>query len=365
MKKLLWFFAGAMISLIILYLSYTPYLSSARDTVVTAPRSDEEAHFIDVYKHTNEGVAFITTVSLTSDPFDIFNESQPREGTGSGAVIDAKRGLILTNLHVVGEDAAKIEVTLADGKNYKAKLIGADPDADIAVLQVQASPSALTEIPLGDSSALQVGQRVLAIGNPFGLNRTLTTGIISSLDRDVKAQNGNILRGAIQTDASINPGNSGGPLLDTAGQLVGINSAILSPSGGSAGIGFAIPVNQIKRILPELISTGHVRRPKVGWMLVDTNQGPLVLRIKEGGPADQAGISAAEHQVQQAFLQGYVRDYRQADLILEINGEPIKNKDQVDEIISKVPQGKSLTLTLRRGGIEGEERKIKLTPLYE
>jgi S1-C subfamily serine protease len=171
------------------------------------------------------------------------------------------------------------------------------------------------------------------------------------------------MRGLIQTDASINPGNSGGPLLDMAGRLIGINSAILSQSGDSAGIGFAVPINQVKRVLPELIATGKVLRPRFGWMLVDTTQGPMVRRIAPGGPADLAGIQPIERMVQDVFLQGYVRDYDRADLIYKVNGERVTSRDEVEDLIARAPSGKDLKLTLRRGGIDGREREVTVKPV--
>ncbi len=206
----------------------------ARDSVERASRSGEEQRTIDVYRQVNEAVVFVTTITLEYDPFEFLMEYQPREGTGSGVIVDARRGIILTNNHVIG-NAHRIEVTLADGKNYKASLVGTDPETDIGVIQIVDPPPSLTAVTFGDSSNVEIGQRVLAIGNPFGLSRTLTQGIVSSLDRTVKSPSGSILRGLIQTDAAINPGNSGGPLLDSDGRLVGINTAILSQSGDSAG----------------------------------------------------------------------------------------------------------------------------------
>lgn len=327
-----------------------------------APRSEEENEIIRVYKSTNEAVVFITTITLTVDPSDFFFEVHPREGTGSGIIVDAEKGIILTNLHVI-QDAHRIEISLANGVTYKARLVGFDEETDLAVLQLHEPPKGLVSIRFADSSKLEVGQRVLAIGNPFGLNRTLTTGIISSLDRTVKNPKGTAMRGLIQTDASINPGNSGGPLLDMAGRLIGINSAILSQSGDSAGIGFAVPINQVKRVLPELIATGKVLRPRFGWMLVDTTQGPMVRRIAPGGPADLAGIQPIERMVQDVFLQGYVRDYDRADLIYKVNGERVASRDEVEDLIARAPSGKDLNLTLRRGGIDGREREVTVKPV--
>jgi S1-C subfamily serine protease len=327
-------------------------------------RSEEEEKTINVYKKTNDAVVFITTITLSVDPFDFFLELQPREGTGSGVIIDSAKGIILTNLHVIGE-AHKIEITLSNGHNYKAKLLGFDNETDIAVLQLHSFPKDIKSIPLGDSSKLEVGQRILAIGNPFGLNRTLTSGIVSSLERTVKNPSGSLMKGLIQTDAAINPGNSGGPLLDNEGRLIGINTAILSQSGDSAGISFAVPINTIKRILPELIATGKVLRPSFGWILVDTNQGPFVLRIQPGGPAAEAGIEPIERKVKDMFLMGYVRSFETADLIVKVNGKKVTTKDDVETLITAAPSQQPVSLVLRKGGLDGNEREVTVYPVLK
>src|SRR6185436_7036440 len=223
-----------------------------------------------------------------------------REGAGSGSVIDAQ-GDILTNYHVIAE-AEKLTVSFGSGKDYPARVIGKDPDTDLAVIRLLEPPKeALTVVPLGDSDKLVVGQKVLAIGNPFGLDRTLTTGVISGLQRPIRARNNRQIEGAIQTDASINPGNSGGPLLDSRGRVIGINSQILSPSGGSAGVGFAVPVNIAKRIIPQLIRSGQVVRPKLGittrnvellkgQLELPVDDGVLVWQVVPGQAAANAGL---------------------------------------------------------------------------
>lgn len=336
----------------------------AQGAATRARRTVEEQETIEVYKLAGQGVVFITTITLTVDPFDLFPGVQPREGSGSGIIVDSKSGIIITNLHVI-QDAHKIEITLANGQNYRAKLLGYDQEYDIAVLQLQSPPVNLVAIPFGDSSQLEVGQRVLAIGNPFGLDRTLTNGIISSLNRTVKTGAGHLMKGLIQTDAAINPGNSGGPLLDMEGRLIGVNTAILSQSGDSAGIGFAVPINQVRRILPELIATGKVLRPTVGWILVDTNQGPMVRRVLRGSPADEAGIQPIEREVQSGFLRGYVRDFERADLITKVNNLPVQSRDEVEEALAQLKAGSSFSLTLRRGGLSGREREVKVKPVFE
>lgn len=327
-----------------------------------ARRTDEEERIIQVYKENGQAVVFITTISVASDPFDFFGNTQTREGSGSGIIVNAQRGIILTNLHVI-QDAQRIEIALTDGKTYKARLVGLDDEYDIAVLQLINAPTNLQAVSFGDSSRLEIGQRVLAIGNPFGLDRTLTTGIISSLNRTVKATPTRLMRGLIQTDAAINPGNSGGPLLDTEGRLVGINTAILSQSGDSAGIGFAVPINQIKLILPELIATGKVARPRYGWVIADTTQGPMIRRIQPGSPADKAGLQPIERYVQDAFVRGFVRDFDRADLIVAVQGKAVASKDEVDELVQRVQAGESIELTVRQGS--SRTRKVQIQPVFQ
>jgi S1-C subfamily serine protease len=327
-----------------------------------AYRTEEEQRIIDTYKRANKAVVFITTITLTVDPYDFYMDLQPREGTGSGIIVDAERGIILTNLHVI-QDAHKIQILLSGGEARSARLVGYDREFDIAVLQLHDVPPGLTALPFANSSRVEVGQRVLAIGNPFGLSGSLTTGIVSSLERSVKSPSGVMMRGLIQTDAAINPGNSGGPLLDVDGRLIGINTAILSQSGDSAGIGFAVPINQIRRVLPELIATGKVLRPKIGWMLVDTDQGPMVRRVVQNGPADRAGVQPIERLVANVFVQGVVSDIDRADLIVSVNGQQVKSREEVEEIVARADPEKPLVLRLRRGGREGKEREVTVTPV--
>src|SRR6266850_2861370 len=253
----------------------------------------DEQNNIEVYRATAPGVVYIQSTTTTRDLFGLF--SQPVEGAGSGSIID-EQGDILTNYHVIA-DAEKLTVSFGSGKNYPARVIGRDPDTDLAVIRLLETPKEpLTIVQMGDSDRLIVGQKVLAIGNPFGLDRTLTTGVISGLQRPIHAQNQRLIEGAIQTDASINPGNSGGPLLDSHGRMIGINSQILSPSGASAGVGFAVPVNIAKRIVPQLVNFGSVRRPKLGINSRDVaalksqldlpvSEGVLIVEMLPGGAA--------------------------------------------------------------------------------
>ncbi|KAF0214437.1 MAG: DegP2 peptidase [bacterium] len=215
--------------------------------------SSDEQNNIQVYETISPGVVNITSTTYVED---FWGDADPQQGTGSGSIID-KQGNILTNVHVV-KGAQELTVTLADKSTYNAKVIGTDPDNDLAVIKINAPAQKLHVIPLGDSQSLNIGQKVLAIGNPFGLDRTLTSGIISGLGRPLKTANGRTVDNVIQTDASINPGNSGGPLLNAKGEMIGVNTAIFSPSGGSVGIGFAVPVDIAKRVIPELINYGQV-----------------------------------------------------------------------------------------------------------
>src|ERR1043165_1579741 len=258
--------------------------------------SDEQNN-IEIYKAISPGVAFINTTSVSQD---FFGNEQEGKGNGSGSVIDSN-GDILTNYHVI-EGAQKLTVSFGGDKVYPARVIGGDPDTDLAVIKIDPPATGLTVVPLGDSDKLTVGQKVLAIGNPFGLDRTLTTGVISGLQRPIRARNGRPIDAAIQTDASINPGNSGGPLLDKFGRMIGINSQILSPAGGSVGVGFAIPVSIAKRVVPQLIQFGEVRRPKLGANLLavesladqgaklPVSTGLIVRNVVPGGSAAAAGL---------------------------------------------------------------------------
>lgn len=357
---------GSALSLLLLSLAVVSAIGvMALPVFAQATRTADEQRTIDIYKRTNRAVVFITTRTFAADPFDLFEDLKPREGTGTGTIVDAARGLILTNFHVIQsvlQAGGTVEIVLPSGDNGKGKLLGYDDENDLAVFQLSNPPKDLVSIPFGDSARLEVGQRVLAIGNPFGLSRTLTEGIVSSLDRTMRSPSGVVLRNLIQTDAAINPGNSGGPLLDADGRLIGINTAILSQSGDSAGIGFAVPVNHLKRILPELVSTGRVMRPDVGWQLIDTDHGPMVLRVQPNSPAQRAGIAAIERAVDGVFVRGVRRDIDKGDLIVRVNGKKVISKEEVDDVIRDVGRGDELTITVRRGGMFGPERQLTLKP---
>ncbi len=288
--------------------------------------SSDEANNIQIYEKLNEAVVNVTSVSFE---YNWFLEPIPKEGTGSGSIIDQK-GYVLTNYHVI-KDAKELSITLADGSNYRGDIIGVDPENDLAVIKFDPEGRPLVTISLGSSANLRVGQKVLAIGNPFALDRTLTTGIVSGLGRPVRTDRGLVIKEMIQTDASINPGNSGGPLLNSKGEMIGINTMIYSPSGGSVGIGFAVPVNTAKRVLPDLLRYGKVQR---GWIDIvpvqlfpalvryadlNVSEGILVSEVEPGSNAEAAGLKGGGRAVR------YGRSIINlgGDIIVEVDGMPI------------------------------------------
>jgi S1-C subfamily serine protease len=309
----------------------------------------DEQNNIEIYRALSPGVV---NVHSTSYARDFFGFVEPQEGSGSGSVID-QDGNILTNYHVI-EGATKLAVSFGGQKNYAAQLVGGDPDTDLAVIRLIEKPKQpLTIIALGDSDKLEVGQKVLAIGNPFGLDRTLTTGVISGLQRPIRARNGRPIEGAIQTDASINPGNSGGPLLDSHGRMIGINSQILSPSGGSAGVGFAVPVNIAKRIVPQLVRSGEVRRPKLGISSRDVevlknqielpvSQGVVIWQVAPGDAAANAGL--------RGLTQTENGDVEIGDIIVGIDNEKVANNDDLYRILEKHQVGDTVQVQVMRNG---------------
>jgi S1-C subfamily serine protease len=315
------------------------------------PSTSEEAIHVAVYETVNRGVVNIATRSVQPEAFLMVAEI---EGNGSGSIID-QQGHVLTNYHVI-EGARDINVTLFNGKSYPAELVGQDPDNDIAVLHIAAPAEVLFPIPWGDSSTLRVGQHIIAIGNPFGLERTMSTGIISSLNRQITSKTRRQIRSIIQIDAALNQGNSGGPLLDSRGELIGMNTAIATRSGDNAGIGFAIPVNTMSRVVPQLIATGRVARPTIGIEKVfETEKGLLVVVLTPGGPAEKAGLQGSRierRQVRRGFatFEQEIVDHSQADLITGIDGQKI---DQADELLSVIETKKAsdqVLLTVLRAG---------------
>jgi S1-C subfamily serine protease len=308
--------------------------------------SPEEAINVSVYEQLHKSVVNITTRSTRVDSF--FFTEQTSEGTGSGSVIDSS-GHIVTNWHVVA-DARNIGVTLYNGETYEARVVGYDPPNDIAIIRIDAPNAVLFPITMGDSSKLKVGMRVLAIGNPFELERTLTTGIVSSLNRSIQVQENWSIKSIIQIDASINPGNSGGPLLDLHGRLIGINTAIASRTGQSAGVGFAIPVNLVSRVVPELIAHGRVYRAEIGIQRVfETEEGLLVERLTPGGAAEQSGVRGPTLLRQRRGPFVFERlDRSSADLIIAVDGKKVQTVADFREAIESLKPGDIVQLTVLR-----------------
>ena len=312
----------------------------------------EESAIAYIYEQASPSVVHITS---RTQVLDFWRGVVPQEGTGSGFVYD-DQGHIVTNNHVI-EGADEIEVVLADGTHLPAEVVGADAYYDLAVLRVDPAQLRVASLPLGASDTLRVGQRVLAIGNPFGLDRTLTTGVISALDRIIESDSGLAVGNAIQTDAAINPGNSGGPLLNSRGEVIGVNTSITSPSGGSVGIGFAVPISTIKRVVPSLIAEGRYRHPslriltrELGYEVRPSETGPqnglLIVNMDPAGPAAQAGLQAAKIQ-----QQGFRRVYVGGDIITAIDGTPIHTRDDLALYLENNTQpGDTVTVTVARQG---------------
>jgi serine protease Do len=314
--------------------------------------SDDEKINTDVFKKVHPAVVNIATTTLS---MNFWMEIIPREGQGSGFIID-RNGYILTNNHVVAK-AQKITVTMADGKKHGATLVGRDPSSDLAVIKI---PSSVVDVisKLGDSDRLRVGQKAIAIGNPFGLSHTLTTGIISALKRGIRTQDGNQIDDLIQTDAAINPGNSGGPLLNSNGEVIGINTAIFSLSGGYQGIGFAIPINHAKYVATQLITSGRVARPWLGisgisldpgiseGLGLEVEKGVLVVQVVSGSPADQAGLRGGQREV----IVGSLRLLLGGDIITAIGDHKISDMQQLVRILDKMRTGQTVNLQIFRNG---------------
>ena len=318
-----------------------------------AQLSSDEVLNVRVYRQTSPAVANVLTKATE---YDFWMDPVPVEGAGSGFVIDSK-GYILTNFHVV-QGAQSIEVVLGDQSRYTAKFIGADQRNDVALLKVEPKGKPLLALPLGDSAALQVGQKVLAIGNPFGFQSTLTTGVVSALGRTVQTSQTTFIDQAIQTDAAINRGNSGGPLINSHGEVIGINSAIYTPSGTTAGIGFAIPINTAKRIAHDLITDGRVHQAFLGVETIPINEsfaealglpaqeGLLVQTTTRGGPAAEAGIRGGDRVAQAGMRRFYVG----GDVLTAIDGQKITSRVDVDLMLNKKRPGDDVSVTLFRGG---------------
>lgn len=317
----------------------------------------EEQVNVAVYDACNRSVVNIKTEA--SSP-SLFLLDLVQEGTGSGSVLD-KQGHILTNYHVV-EGAKEISVTLFDSKDYPGKVVAKDASTDVAILKIDAPPDSLYPVRFGDSTRLKVGQRIYAIGNPFGLERTLTTGVVSSLDRTLPSRSNRNIKSVIQVDAAINPGNSGGPLLDSHGRLIGMNTAIASKTGQNTGVGFAIPSSMIARVVPELIAAGHVTRPDTGITKVyETDKGLLIAALQPGGPSEQAGLRGfkvvKERKRQGPFVyESTSIDRSAADIITAVNGQPTLTADDFLSVIDRFHPGDDVTVTVIRDGKEAQIR---------
>jgi len=317
----------------------------------------DEINTIQVFKYANPSVVTVTNQTLVRDHRS-FNLQTLPQGAGTGFIWD-QQGTIVTNFHVL-EGARKITITLPDQSHWPAEVVGLAPDKDLAVLRIQAPADKLTSLPLGDSSQLEVGRKVLAIGNPFGLDASLTVGVVSALGREIESPNQRSIRNVIQTDAAINPGNSGGPLLNSRGELIGVNTMIYSPSGASAGIGFAIPVNTVKKIVPQLIAHGRLVRPILGidvapqqWVNRSGLKGVPVLRTIPGLPAAKVGIEGVSRNTWGAITLG--------DIIVALAGQPIDDYDDLLTVLEQHRAGDTVEVEVLRNK-QRFKRSLTLAP---
>ncbi len=342
---------GLLLAVLALWILRSRWQPPPAEPRAITPRGDlaaDEQSMIALFRQASPAVVHITTLAVRQDAFSL-DVMQIPQGTGSGFVWDAA-GHVVTNYHVIQEaDAAT--VTMSDHSTWKAHLVGAYPDKDLAVLRVDAPSASLHPIPIGTSHDLQVGQKVFAIGNPFGLDQSLTTGIISALGREIQSVTQRPIRDMIQTDAAINPGNSGGPLLDSAGRLIGVNTAIFSPSGVSAGIGFAIPVDEVNRLVPQLIRHGRVIRPGLGIQIGPDRlaselglSGVLILGVVPDGPAAKAGIRPTRRVQGGRIVLG--------DVIVAIDGQPVRSVNDLLTALERYQVGARVQVTLLRDGRE-------------
>jgi S1-C subfamily serine protease len=320
--------------------------AAARSVTSRGELWSDEKSTIALFRQASPAVVNITAIGVERDLFTL-NLYQIPQGTGSGFVWD-RNGNVITNFHVI-QNADAAQVTLADQSNWKARVVGVAPDKDLAVLRIDAPSNRLQPIPIGTSKDLQVGQSVFAIGNPFGLDQTLTTGVISALNREIESITRRPIQGVIQSDAAINPGNSGGPLLDSAGRLIGVNTAIYSPSGASAGIGFAIPVDIVNRIVPELIRSGKIVRPGLGVQIADEQiaqrlgvNGVLVVDVAKGSAASKAGIQPTRRDAEGRLRLG--------DIITMIDGKKIANPNDLFLLLEKYKVGDVVVISMLRDG---------------
>jgi S1-C subfamily serine protease len=351
------------------------FLGRSRPIVVTAPQdklpqppaqqivlppipqdlTPSEVRDIEVFRRASSSVVFITSIALQRDFFS-FDVQQIPQGTGSGFVWD-DQGHIVTNFHVIAQGSL-FQVALSDQSEWEGTVVGKAPEKDLAVLKISAPKERLVPLPVGKSSELLVGQRVLAVGNPFGLDHSLTVGVVSALGRQLSSPTGRTIRDVIQTDAAINPGNSGGPLLDSGGRLIGVNTAIYSPSGTSAGIGFAIPVDTVARLIPQLITTG---RASVAGIGIQTHpaldryarqaglEGIIVYSVVEGSPAAKAGLEGVR------AVRG--RRITPGDIIIAADGKPVRTNEALLDVFDRIGEGNEVTLTVVR---DGQQRQVRI-----
>ncbi|HKR79466.1 MAG TPA: trypsin-like peptidase domain-containing protein [Nitrospira sp.] len=323
-------------------------------TPAPAELGPDERATMTVFERATKSVVFIANTAVQRD-FWSFDLLEVPQGSGSGFIWN-KQGHIVTNFHVIyGANAVK--VTLADRSEHQAKLVGADPDHDLAVLQIQVSEGMLEPLAVGSSQDLRVGQKVLAIGNPFGLDHSLTTGVVSALGRTIKSMSNRTIEGVVQTDAAINPGNSGGPLLDSAGRLIGVNTQIISPSGAYAGIGFAVPVDTVNRIVPELIKHGKLIRPGLGVSLVPDAmarrwgiKGLVIGKVSRGGAAERAGLKGARETSSGRIELG--------DIVVAVAGKPVTTIDELMDVLEHHKVGDQVAVDILRGN---RREKIMVT----
>ncbi len=320
--------------------------AAARPVIARGDLAEDEKTTIEIFNASSASVVHVATAELTGNQFN-FNVMEVPKGTGTGFLWDDK-GYIVTNYHVVRGENQRFRVTLSDNSTHQAYLVGGEPSKDIAVLRIDPAHLNLKPIKLGTSSNLQVGQKVFAIGSPFGLDQTLTTGVISGLGREIQSTNRKTIRDVIQTDAAINPGNSGGPLLDSAGLLIGVNTAIYSPSGASVGIGFAVPADILNRIVPQIIQTGKVERPGLGVFIFNDamvrrrvgKPGVLIRDITPNSAASAAGLKGTSSNKDGDIILG--------DLIVAIDGTPIKEQADLFDLLEKKKVGDVVQVTIER-----------------
>jgi S1-C subfamily serine protease len=322
-----------------------------QDAPIPSGLTNEERRDIGIFRRASRSVAYITTVAVSRDIFTLNVMEIPR-GAGSGFLWDDS-GHVVTNFHVISE-GSRFQVTLADHSEWPAEVVGYAADKDIAVLKIDAPRERLVPLQIGRSEDLVVGQRVLAIGNPFGLDQTLTIGIVSALGRELQSPSGRMIRDVVQTDAAINPGNSGGPLLDSSGRLIGVNTALYSPTGASAGIGFAVPVDTVNHLVPQLIRYGKPIQLGIGvttlpdhWARRIGIQGVVVQEVAPGSPAERAGIEGLR-QGRRRLVVG--------DVIVAVDGEPVRSRDDLLDRFDAAGNGRDVTLTVER---DGERRQVR------